>query len=216
MTTPSLFHESITDALREVVQALGGFKKVGASMRQDRTPDEAARWVADCLNTDRREHFDPDQVLWLLREGRRVGCHAAATYLMREAGYADPLPIEPEDEKARLEREFIAAAKTVSGIADRLARPLNQAEALRRIKARFWTAVSPNHGRGMPVRVYYLPQVQDITTRTVYTRDGRAGRPLPRGAVLVGTYEAGASVDLLLADIAALLGRTELAWKVAA
>lgn len=122
MNTPALFHESINDALREVVQALGGFKKAGAAMFPEKSPDAAGRHIADCLNPDRSERFNPDQVLWLLREGRRVGCHAAATYLMREAGYADPLPIEPEDEKARLEREFIAAAKTVSGIADRLAR----------------------------------------------------------------------------------------------
>lgn len=41
---------------------------------------------------------------------------------MRESGYADPQPIEPEDERARLEREFIAAVKVMSGMADRLAR----------------------------------------------------------------------------------------------
>lgn len=122
MNSPALFHETAADALREVVQALGGMKAVGAQMRPERAADVAARWVADCLNPDRAERFDPDQVLWLLREGRRIGCHAAANFLMREAGYADPTPIEPEDERARLEREFIAAAKGLSGIADRLAR----------------------------------------------------------------------------------------------
>lgn len=122
MTTPALFHESVTDALREVVQALGGFKKVGAAMRPEKSVDEAARWVADALNAERRERFDPDQVLWLLRAGRAAGVHACANYLMREAGYADPVPIEPEDERARLQREFIEASKVISGIGDRLAR----------------------------------------------------------------------------------------------
>lgn len=122
MSTPALFHESVTDALREVVQALGGFKKVGATMRPEKPVEEAARWVADCLNQDRRERFDPDQVLWLLRAGRAIGSHAAANYLMRESGYSDPIPVDPEDERARLQREFIAAAETVQLIAERLAR----------------------------------------------------------------------------------------------
>ncbi len=122
MNAPALFHETITDALRELVQALGGFKAVGAKMRPEKSPDEAARWVSDCLNSDRREEFKPDQVLWLLRAGREIGCHAAANYLMREAGYADPVPVEPEDERTRLQREFIAATKGLSTIADRLAR----------------------------------------------------------------------------------------------
>lgn len=120
--TPSLFHECITDAIREAVQALGGFKKVGAAMRPEKSADEAARWLADCLNADRRERFDPDQVLWIMRESRKIGCHAAANFLMRESGYADPTPIEPEDERARLEREFIDAAKTVQAIAERMQR----------------------------------------------------------------------------------------------
>lgn len=122
MTTPSLFHESITDALREVVQALGGYKAVGAKMRPEKSADEAGRWVADCLNSDRREHFDPDHVLWLLRAGRTAGVHAAMNYYARESGYADPTPIEPEDERARLQREFIEASRVISSIGDRLAR----------------------------------------------------------------------------------------------
>lgn len=122
MNAPALFHESVTDALREVVQALGGFKVVGAKMRPEKAADEAARWVADCLNAERRERFDPDQALWLLREGRRAGCHAIANYLMREGGYADPSPIEPEDERARLQREFTAAVNALPVLVDRLAR----------------------------------------------------------------------------------------------
>jgi hypothetical protein len=122
MNAPALFHESVTDALREVVQALGGFKKVGAAMWPEKSADAAGRHVADCLNPDRAERFNPDQVLWLLREGRRIGCHAAANFLMRESGYADPTPIEPGDERARLEREFIEAAKSVQAIGDRIAR----------------------------------------------------------------------------------------------
>lgn len=120
MTQPALFHESIHDALREAVQALGGIKAVGARMRPEMSPDHAGRWLADCLSSERREKLSPDQVQWISREARRVGCHAVANWQMRDAGYADPQPIEPEDEKARLRREYIDAARAMARMADRI------------------------------------------------------------------------------------------------
>lgn len=120
--TPQLFYESPEDAMRDVIHALGGNKAVGAMLRPELSADEAGKWVSDCLNPDRAQAFRPGHVLLLLRKGREIGCHAAANHFMREAGYADPVPVEPEDERARLERQFIEAAKGLSGIADRLAR----------------------------------------------------------------------------------------------
>lgn len=122
MSQVALFHESITDAMREVILALGGLKAVASRMRPEMPPDHAGRWLADCLSAERREKLSPDQVLWLGREGRRIGCHALAYYLCRDLGYADPVPIDPDDEKARLEREFIEAAKSMQAMADRLTR----------------------------------------------------------------------------------------------
>lgn len=117
----SLFHESINDALREVVAALGGTKKIGALMRPEKSPDEAARWVSDCLNADRREKFNPEHVLWLLREGRKIGCHAAMNFIAQDAGYSAQ-PIEPRDEMAELQRQYIEAAKNMGKLADRIER----------------------------------------------------------------------------------------------
>lgn len=122
MTPQPLFFDSIEDALREVVHAVGGNKAAGGILRPELSADEAGKWVSDCLNPDRAQTFRPGQVLLLLRKGREAGCHAAAAYLMRESGYADPVPIEPDDERARLEREFIAAAKSLQAMADRLTR----------------------------------------------------------------------------------------------
>lgn len=122
MMQSALFHESITDALREVVQALGGAKKVGAAMRPEKTVDEAARWLADCLNSDRREKFCPEQVLWLLREGRKAGCHAAMNFLAMDSGYAAPTPVEPEDEMAKLQRQFIESTRSMAQMMARIER----------------------------------------------------------------------------------------------
>lgn len=116
----ALFHESLNDALRDVVQVLGGTKKVGAQMRPEKSPDEAARWLNDCLNPERREKFDPDQVLWLLREGSKVGCHSGIHFICSESGYAPAQPVEPKDALAELQRQFIEASKHISRMADRI------------------------------------------------------------------------------------------------
>ncbi len=117
---PALFYESINDVLREVVQALGGAKKVGAMMRPQKLIDEAGRWVSDCLNPDRREKFDPEEVQFLLREARKIGMHSAINYICGDAGYSNPQPVEPEDEKARLMREFIEATKQATRNIERM------------------------------------------------------------------------------------------------
>ena len=122
MDQPALFHESFVDALHDCIRALGGPKTAGHAMRPEKSVDDARRWLLDCLNPDRAEKLAPDQVLWILKEARKVGCHAAMAYISRECGYADPQPIEPEDERAELQREYIAAVKTLAAITTRIER----------------------------------------------------------------------------------------------
>jgi hypothetical protein len=43
-------------------------------------------------------------------------------YLAREAGYADPQPIDPEDQEAELQRTFIDAVSRLEGIQKQLQR----------------------------------------------------------------------------------------------
>ncbi|WP_103035286.1 hypothetical protein [Castellaniella caeni] len=122
MSQDALFYESLADALRAVVQALGGTKAAGCRLWPEKTPESAHRTLLDCLNESRPEKLSPEQVLWLLAAGRQVGCHAAMNYLAREAGYSDPAPIEPEDERARLQRQFIEAQKAMQQLAGRMER----------------------------------------------------------------------------------------------
>jgi hypothetical protein len=117
-----LFTEDVLDALGDVVRSLGGAKIAGPMMRPDLPALQAARWVLDCLNRDRRERFDPDQVLFLLRKGRETGCHSAMNYISDEAGYTRPSPLEPLDEMAELQRQYIDSVKEQRRIADRLER----------------------------------------------------------------------------------------------
>lgn len=119
---PELFHDSIDESLRDLVMALGGYKAVGARMRPEMAADQAGRWLADCLNEARREHLTPPQVMWLLREGRERGHHQAMAWIAGDAGYSNPQPVEPEDERARLQREYIEATRMLGEIADRIDR----------------------------------------------------------------------------------------------
>lgn len=117
-----LFVESITDALREVVRSCGGPKIVGCQLWPEKTPDAAARTLSDCLNDARPEKLSPDQVLLLARMGRGRGCHAVLAFIAAECGYAPPTPIEPEDERAQLHREYIEATKALVHLAARIDR----------------------------------------------------------------------------------------------
>lgn len=112
--------ETFSEALIECVKALGGSKKVGASMKPSRPIEESARWVRDCLNPERRERFDPDEVIWLLREARRAGCHTGMHYLADVTGYSHPSPVEPADEAAELQRAFIESVRLQQQLVERL------------------------------------------------------------------------------------------------
>lgn len=118
-TTP-MFFDDLEDALREVVRNAGGPKVVGAKLWPEIDPEKSARRLQDCLNDTRREILSPAQVMLLLRIGRQVGCHAAINYMARECGYGDPSPVEPEDEVARLQREFVEATKALGALTDRI------------------------------------------------------------------------------------------------
>ena len=118
----SLFHDTYEDAIRDVVMSLGGFKKVGSALWPAMPADDAGRKLAHCLNTDKREKLDLGELQLIRREARKAGVHILASYEMRDAGYSEPQPVNPEDEHAQLQREYIAAVKSMSAIQARLDR----------------------------------------------------------------------------------------------
>lgn len=122
MIQEPLFHESIEDALRAAVAAMGGYKKVGAAMRPELPADRAGNWLRDCLAEGRREVLDPAQLLWLLRAARQAGYHGAMAFLDAECGYAPPQPIEPEDERAQLQRAFAESVRVQAQLVERMER----------------------------------------------------------------------------------------------
>lgn len=117
-----LIHEDFLDALNTCVQALGGAKRVGVMLRPEyeEDPDKAARWLLACLNRSRDEKLSFEQTFKIMREAKKISCHAAMVYVAMDVGYADPQPIEPEDERAALQREFNSHVKRLDAISQRL------------------------------------------------------------------------------------------------
>lgn len=113
---------SLNEALVQCVVACGGSKQVGPLLWSDKSPDAAQRLLLDCLNDDRPQHLTPDQLLMLLRLARGRGVHIGMHYLAQELGYAEPAPVEPGDEAAELQRQYIEAARAMGKLAERIER----------------------------------------------------------------------------------------------
>ena len=106
MEQQPLFFEDVYEALRHLVQSCGGAKQVGHAIYPAKPVDQAATALLDTLNPNRREKLDPEQLIQLLAIGRQQDCHSAVHFIARSLGYSEPHPIDPEDEKALLMRDF--------------------------------------------------------------------------------------------------------------
>jgi len=116
-------YEDTIDMLSDVVRALGGPKKVGPTLRGNSLPmEQAAQWVRDCLNRERREKFDPEQVLQLLRAAREQGFHAGKHWLDSELGYEQGRPLNPKDEAAAIQEKINHSLADLRSLVSRLER----------------------------------------------------------------------------------------------
>lgn len=101
--------ETLNDCLVECVKAAGGSKVVGNKIWPEKTVDAAQRHLLNCLADGRAERLSPDQVLLLARLARDAGCHAYMQFCAQQLHYAAPVPREPAQELAELQRAFGAA-----------------------------------------------------------------------------------------------------------
>jgi hypothetical protein len=112
--------KSMNDMLLEVVNSIGGAKKIGAMLWPELPPDAAQRKLLDCLNPERPAKLDPEQVLLLLKLARKQGEMVGIEFLCEQLHYTVPQPIEPKDEKADLQRQFIAAKSELAALLARM------------------------------------------------------------------------------------------------
>lgn len=116
------------EALDGVVHALGGFKKVGVMLRPELAdkPIAAAQWLRDCLNPDKPERLNPDQVFMLLRLARAADYHAAKHWMDAELGYEQGRPLKPADEASALQTrgaDLVRELRTITERLERLSQP---------------------------------------------------------------------------------------------
>lgn len=122
MQQEPLFFERLEDALGAVIDRCGGRKKFAAEMYPNKPPRDAHNLLDAMLNPERREKFSPADVVYVARRGREAGCHAVMLFIARDAGYADPVPIDPQDVQAELQRTFIDAVDRLEIIKAQLQR----------------------------------------------------------------------------------------------
>lgn len=107
------FFETPEDAVRAAVQALGGSKKVGTLLWNDKGIDNASRLLLDCINPGRAEKLEMSQVMLILRLAKDAGCHAPFTWMAAEIGY-DVKPITRGEEVDRLTTVVEQSTKTLA------------------------------------------------------------------------------------------------------
>lgn len=116
----ALFHEDINSALQGLVAALGGAKAVGSRLYPDLPTDSAARRLLDAINPDRAQQLSQTQFVTLLKWAKEAGHHGVMEYIADEVGYTRPSPRSPEEERADLQREFIAMGQKMEQLARRI------------------------------------------------------------------------------------------------
>jgi hypothetical protein len=117
----TLFYDDIYEALLTDVMALGGSKTVGLMLWPEKK-EKAGDYLKTCLNRDRAEKLSIDQIMLIVRRAKEVGSYATATFFCDETGFAAPQPIEPEDERATLQRAFIQSVEHQRQMLERMER----------------------------------------------------------------------------------------------
>jgi hypothetical protein len=115
-----LWHDSIEEALRSIIDAVGGPKSVAMELWPSRKMTEGARHLHHCLDPERPEKLALCELLWIARKGREAGVHTLMHYLAKDLGYQAPLPVEPDDERVRLQREFTESVQLQRRILNRM------------------------------------------------------------------------------------------------
>lgn len=107
------FYEHPEQALEACVQALGGAKKIGASLWPDKSMENARTYLLACMNSDRPEKLSLSQMIFIFREAKQIGFHAGFEYFSRECEY-DSKPIAKAEEIDRLTTVVEQSTKTLA------------------------------------------------------------------------------------------------------
>lgn len=113
--------DSLNDAVRDTCR-LVGFNDIALELWPKKGALAAARYLNDCLNPDRAQKLDGEEILYIARRGREKGVHIIAAFMCMEAGYAPPVPVAPQDQMAELQRAYIQSVEDQKRINARMER----------------------------------------------------------------------------------------------
>lgn len=139
-----LIVEDVYEAMRMAARAIAAFheptkakawaKVVGHMLWPSKDPDDCGRYLANCLDKDRPEKLDPEQYLWLKLEAKRAGCHILHAFDCDQTEYQRSNPVEPKDEIADLQTQYINSVRLQQQIAERMEKHFERMSPLKVVK----------------------------------------------------------------------------------
>lgn len=92
-------------------------QQVGHALWPERSVEAAATLLRNALNPNRDERLTSDQHLFV---ANFTGDYSWLYYCAHRCGHSQPVPVAPEDEQARLQREFVDAVRALGELQRRL------------------------------------------------------------------------------------------------
>lgn len=114
-----LWVEDWRDGVRAIGYGIGGMKALALSLWPAKR-EKAENWLSDCLNADRSAKLAPEEFLQIISIGREHGIHVLMHHIADQTHYTRPNPVEPEDQRADLQRQFLESVRTLDEIRKRL------------------------------------------------------------------------------------------------
>lgn len=115
---------TLREALEAEIQAAGGWRLVAKALHPDKyrdSPDNAMRFLRNQINPDHNQKLDYYQAQLLKHLAKdRNGSSQLLHFDCDDLGYTQPSPIRPEDEKAKLQKDFINAVGRLDSIKKQL------------------------------------------------------------------------------------------------
>jgi hypothetical protein len=100
--------DSLNDAVRDTCRVIG-FNEIALELWPKKGAKEAARYLNDCLNPERPHKLDGEEIVYIAKRGREAGLHLITSFICMETGYAPPVPVDPDDARAEMQRQFVDA-----------------------------------------------------------------------------------------------------------
>ena len=120
MQQETLFYEDIWDAIRTDVMAAGGWKAVGHALHPKKTPPAAAEFLKCQVNPSRNEKLDAEEIALIKKLAKAKNSFAIHYFECDQLGMTRGSPIEPEDEMAKLKKDYINAVEFMATIQKRM------------------------------------------------------------------------------------------------